>query len=297
MKKWIIGIAALVMLCVMALSLASCSNYNQINSIHVVARDYERLTYTVQWVTKDADGNEVCTDIGTMTQTFRRLNAEGGNPYVINGHKFNVTSGGVIDTAMTITGGDYAGDSMTSTVLFEGAFSPVASYKAYVTPAEEQIVSSHTESRAYTSYIDYVSTKKRATITVNGNTGTFKIPSYCYDNESLYWLVRGSDLGQSAYSLSIAGVNNLQGGTRSVSVAKAASKYKVTVPMIANEVETYLVGLTAASEYGSGISTNIYFLPSYTHTQGGADVDVNKLPVRIDEGNVRYVLSALSTAE
>lgn len=298
MKKGILIIAVLLVLCVTGGIFAACSNVNQINFIHVVARDYERFTYKVQWVETDPETQkEVLTDIGTMTLTFQRLEKKDEQDslpkYTIDGKEYTLASGGVIQTDLVIDNAEspYSGEEVHSTVLFQDKFSPIASYKQYITTDT---------ARAYISAIDYVSLKKKASITVNGVTQTFKIPSYCFDNDSLYYLVRGSDLGQASYSLSVSGVDNLQGGTRSVTIGKNATMQPINVPLFGegqeNTIDTYMVSLSAASTYGNGTVVSIFFKQSYEHTNAaGKKVDINKLPVRIDEGKVRYVITGVST--
>ena len=292
MKKVILAIVALVMISIVGLSVVGCSNVNQINFIHVVSRDNEQLTYTVQWVEYDATTGEEtsCTDIGEFVYTFKRLeDYQNGTynevSYTLNGVEYKLSSGGVIKSELTITDGQYKGETMQAEVLFQNAFSPIASHKQYTAVGEDA------ETRSYTSDIDY--TGKKIAFTINGEASTSKKPNYTYDNESLYFLVRGSDLSQKSYSLSVAGVNNLEGGTRSVSVAKASDLVKTTVPLFGDEVlECYMVRLTAASTYGSGTYADIYFLQTYKV----GNIDVNKLPVRIDEGHVRYVLKSVTAS-
>lgn len=278
MKKFLLSIVALVLLGAMAMAFVACSNVNQINFIHVVARDKETMTYTIQWVDKAADtGAETTTDIGTMTMQFRRLVDKDVD---LNGNTYHIASGGMLKTVLDVTDGDYAGDSMQATVLFENAFSPIASSKTYVAAGDQ--------ARSYTSAIDYTA-KKSVQIEVNGKTSSFKKPNYCYDNDSLYFLARGSDMGQASYSLSVAGVDNLQGGTRTVSLAKAAAQQSVQVPLL-GAADTYMIRLTTNTTYGNGTYSDLYFLPTYQYDTGSGTVDINKLLLRIDEGHVRYVL-------
>lgn len=297
MKKFVLAIVALVMISSLAIGIAGCSNVNQINFLHVVARDHEKLTYDVQWIEYDAEtGAETSAQtIGEMTYTFDRLEDlqydKDKNPtykdvsYTLNGKEFIFSSGGVLKTEINITSGTYSGDHVVSEVLFQNAYSPLASKKTYTAVKDADM-------RSYTSSIDY--TGKQIAITVNGVESTFKKANYTYDNESLYFMVRGSDLGQSSYSLSVAGVNNLEGGTRSVSIAKASDLQKVKAPLFGEETkDCYMVRLTAAASYGNGTHSDVYFLQSYK----AEGVDMNKLPVRIDEGNVRYVLKAVSTTK
>ncbi len=291
MKKVILILSVVALVLTMGLGAFACSNVNQINFISVVARDYEHYTYTVY---AKGEGDQLAA-IGTFTYTFKRLQAtEGEIAYYIDGHEYTLSSGGVIKTSLSISDGQYAGETVTAEVLFQNAYSPIASRKVYnafkngTADAE----------RSYTSVIDYTN-KKNIVATVNGEEHSFKKPSYCYDNDTLYSLARGSDISRDSYALSIAGVDNLKPGTRTVSMAKRVDTVSLDVAcMSAEPIATTCIALTAAAQYGTGTSAYIYFAPSYRHTDGaGNSVDLNKVPVRIDEGNYVYKLTAISTDE
>lgn len=292
MKKLLLTLAVIAVVLTMGLGAVACSNVNQINFISVVARDYEQYTYSVYEV-KSAEEK---VEIGTFVYMFKRIVASEGasTTYAIDGKEYMLSSGGVIKTQLNITAGQYAGENVTCEVLFENAFSPIASkkvYNAYKDGAAD-------ESRSYVSVIDYTA-KKNVSITVNGETQTFKKANYCYDNDSLYSLARGSDISRSSYSLSVAGVDNLQGGTRTVSMSLMANTVELNVPcMSAEPLKATVVTLRAAAQYGSGTASYVYFVPSYRHTDlNGNSIDLNKVPVRMDEGNYMYTLTAISTEE
>lgn len=295
MKKLFLTVGVVAMMLCFALGAFACSNVNQINFISVVARDYEQYTYTVYEQANDAD--KTLTDIGTFVYTFRRLKASSDQStinYTLNGQSYSLTSGGVISTELSITAGQYAGEHVVADVLFQNAFNPIASHKVYTAYTDGQ----PDEARSYESSIDYTA-KKQVSITVNGNTSTFKKPSYCYDNDTLYSLVRGSDISRSSYSLTVAGVDNLQGGTRSVSIALVSTDLKQDIPcMSAEPLSTTCVMLGTRAQYGTSTSTQIYFVPGYRLTVGADQtVDLNKVPVRIDEGKYIYKLTDISVTE
>lgn len=292
MKKCLLILAVLILAACTALGALACSNVNQINFISVVARDYERFSYTV-YEKGEADD---MTPIGTFVYTFHRLqNADGGEiVYPINGKEYTLTSGGVIDTQLTVTAGKYAGENVHATVLFQNAYSPIASYKVYNAYSD----GAADTQRSYTSEIDYTA-KKTISMNVNGREQSFKKPGYCYDNDTLYSLARGSDITRSSYTLSVAGVDNLQGGTRTVGMGLMSKTVSLTIPCMGEEPQsTVCVVLTAGAQYGVGTSAYIYFVPSYTHVDSqNRTVDLNKVPVRMDEGNYIYLLDAISTEE
>ena len=292
MKKLLLTLAVIAVVLTMGLGAVACSNVNQINFISVVARDYEQYTYTVY----EVRSTEEKVAIGTFTYTFKRIVASDGasTVYSIDGNEYTLSSGGVIKTQQDITEGKYAGETVTAEVLFENAFTPIASkkvYNAYLDGAEDA-------SRSYVSTIDYTA-KKNVVITVNGEQKTFKKPGYCYDNDSLYSLARGSDISRSSYSLSVAGVDNLQGGTRTVTMGLMSNTVALTVPcMSAEPLNASVVTLRAAAQYGAGTASYVYFVPSYRHTDlNGNSIDLNKVPVRMDEGNYMYTLVGISTDE
>ena len=298
MKKIVLTICVLALMLCLSLGAFACSNVNQINFISVVARDYEHYTYTLYEQADDAA--KTLTAIGTYTYTFRRLQPAAGQStvsYTLNGAEYTLVSGGVISTELTITEGEYKGDHVTCEVLFQNAYSPIASHKVYIARKGDQ----EDAERSYDTSLVYTA-KKQVSITVKANgedkTSTFKKPNYCYDNDTLYSVVRGSDISRSSYSLTVAGVDNLMGGTRSVSIALVSTNLSLDVPCLSAEpVVTTCVMLGTIAQYGASTTTSIYFLPSYRLAVGDATVDLNKVPVRIDEGKYIYKLDAVSVTE
>ena len=292
MKKVLLVLAVVVIALSTVFGAIACSNVNQINFISVVARDYEQYTYIVYEVVSTTEKNA----IGTFTYSFKRIVVPDGNvtKYVLNDKEYTFSSGGVIKTQLNVTEGTYKGENVTSEVLFQNAFSPIASKKVYNAFSD----GAADEARSYVSVIDYTA-KKNISITVNGKEQTFKKPNYCYDNDTLYSLARGSDISRQSYSLSVAGVDNQQGGTRTIAMVKMVNPVSMDVPfMSAEPLSATCVAITAAAKYGSGTSGYVYFVPSYRHTDStGKQIDLNKVPVRIDEGKYMYVLTAISTEE
>ncbi|MBO4534740.1 MAG: hypothetical protein J5755_02255, partial [Clostridia bacterium] len=162
----------------------------------------------------------------------------------------------------------------------------VASYKVF---------ESADEARAYTSKIVY--TKKKAYITVNGKETSFKAKN-CYDNESLYTLARASRLSDSSYTLSIAGVDNLQGGTRTVAFAKA-NNVELTNNLFCDDanvplnINCYHVTLSTAAKYGKSTQTHVYLSVNKLDCKKADNsvVRVLKVPLKIVEGSVSYILT------
>ena len=275
MKKAVIITLALVMaLCPVVL--AACSSVNQLNSISVSWTDYEHYVYEIRQ-------DNVAEAIGKMTYTFERILTD--TQVQIGEATYTASEGAIISTKLEITSGEYQGDVMESKVLVKSNLLPVASFKK---------LESTDTARAYTSSIVYESKKVR--ITVNGKTSTFKARN-CYDNESLYTLARASRLTEQSYGLSVAGVDNLQGSTRSVSMQKASNAEIAVGAFVDSEnkarsINCYHVVLSSAAKYGKGVQTHIYFAIDKQDVKKADDsvVRVLKAPLKIVEGNYIYNL-------
>lgn len=275
MKKAILITLALILALCPAV-LAACSSVNQINAISVSWSDYEQFTYNIY----EGDSN---TPVGTMVYTFERILSE--RVVQVGGDDYTVTEGAIITTELEITAGTYLGDKISSIVLVKSSLLPVASYKEF---------ESADETRAYTSKIVYG--KKKAYITVNGKESSFKAKNV-YDNESLYTLARASRLTESSYSLSIAGVDNLQGGTRSVAFAKGNNVTLQSDLFVDGEgnkldIECYHVGLSTAAKYGASTQTHFYLATEKMSWQKADSTPVRllKVPFKIVEGDFNYIL-------
>ena len=273
MKKVIvILLAVIVVLCPVVLT--ACSSVNQLNSISVSFKDYEQFVYNIY-------EDNVVDPIGTMTYTFERINAE--TTLHVGPGEYTVSEGAIITTEVNITAGTYQGDHIQSVVLVKSSLLAVASYKVY---------ESQDEARAYTSYVVYGN--KKVNFTINGKESSHKVRS-CYDNDSLYTLARASRLSESSYSLSVAGVDNLQGNTRSVSFGKGADVEMGCDAVLDGEgqrkpINCYHVVLSTSAQYGKGAQTHIYLaIDKSEETQ-----KVLKVPVKIVEGTYSYILASIS---
>ena len=276
MKKVILITLALILALCPAV-LAACSSVNQINAISVSWSDYEQFKFNIY----EGDSN---ASIGTMSMTFERILAE--TVVEVGGDEYTVKEGAIISTELEITSGTYLGDKITSKVLVKSSLVPVASYKVF---------ESNDENRAYTSKIVY--TKKKAYITVNGKETSFKAKN-CYDNDSLYTLARASRLSDSSYTLSIAGVDNLQGGTRTVAFGKANNVTLTNALFcddanVPKELNCYHVTLSTAAKYGSSTQAHIYLAVEKQDVKRADDsvVRVLKVPLKIVEGDFSYILT------
>ncbi len=285
MKRIVIISIISVMLLSVCLA-AGCSSVNQLNLLSVGWTDYEQYVYNVY------EGDST-TAIGTMTYTFQRLVPVDGQVKCTVGDKeYTVSSGALIITDLNITGGQYAGETMTSTVLVGDKLQSIASYKEYRAVDEQ---------RSYITSVDY-GTDKKATITINGQSAQFKKGTTCYDNDSLYTLVRASDFGVSSYGLAVTSTDNLQGSTRNVSIAMISANAPVTCDFKIDPnafentpIECYQLRVLAQAAYGNGTAHYLYFAKTVIEqNKGDVTKKLKKVLVKIQEGNYSYVLSSIS---
>lgn len=285
MKRIVIISIITVMLVSVCLA-AGCSSVNQLNLLSVGWTDYEQYVYNVY----EGDSK---TPIGTMTYTFERLFPTDGQVKCMVGDKeYTVASGALITTALNVTGGQYAGEQLTAVVLVGDKMQSIASYKQY---------KAVDEARSYVTSVDY-GTGKKATITINGVSNQFKKGTACYDNDSLYTLVRASEFDVSSYGLSITATDNLQGDKRNVSVSMISANspvscdFKLDPYAIEDEpIECYQLRVLAAAPYGNGTAHYLFFAKTVIQqAKGDVTKKLKKVLVKIQEGDYTYLLSSIS---
>jgi len=262
----------LVFTAIFAFSATGCSQVSQLNKLQAPWADYEKFTYEVSKTTGDTTES-----IGTMTMIFERLN---NVKTVINGNEFTVT-GSACTTELNITAGENAGDSIVSKVAFKTDFTPIASYRE-----------SDIGGTVNSVYILHNTSKNRGTIALNGSAPvTFKSRGINYDNEMLYLLIRGSDLSVESYSMSFNLTNNIDGGSYSVSAARADT---VTINTDLGEKECVNYSMNTAAAYGSGTTRTVSIAKSFITVE---NTDIIKPIVKITEGAYSYTLTAITTVK
>ena len=192
MKK-ILPIVLILVCCALPMVFASCGSVSQrslLSTGYVCSDDgYELFTYEVKV------GEEV---VGKMTMKFEPVK---GREVTIPSaeadgeKKFTVTNSTLLTTELTMTNGD----TIRSYVLHRSDCTPIYSYKETKIEGETKVMQVAYESKYL--YADRY---------VNGEHESYRHKSSgCYDNESLYAIVRASSIGDSSYSLSYTCVNQL----------------------------------------------------------------------------------------
>lgn len=278
MKKILpISIILIIIIILIVTSFSGCSNVSQLNKLQAPWNNYEQFTYELS----KTEG-ETSTVIGTMVMTFERILNENT---VINGDNYNI-NGSLCTMELDIAQGDSAGDSITSIVAFKTDFTPIASYKISDINGIEN-----------TSYIKYNTSKNKGTLIYNGIETEFKQSASYYDNEMLYSLVRASDLNSKDYTMSFASTDNIDGGSRSISVAKSSTELTINVNGH-GDVPCTAFSLTASAEYGNGTTLALAIAKSpLTIGEGENATDIVKAIVKITEGVYNYTLTNVSLTE
>ncbi len=278
MKKILkIALTVAIIVIMAAIALAGCSQVSQLNKLQAPWANYERYTYEL---TK-SDGTDTQV-IGQLVMTVQRLiNAA----VAINGDDYTV-NGAYATMHLDINAGDGAGDSISSQVVFNMDFTPVASYR-------QTVIDGVTN----TSYVKYNTSKKKGTLIFNGEESVFKQEASYYDNEMIYLLIRASDLAASSYSVSFAATNNIEGGSRNISATKTSDSVKLTITPF-GEVECANFALTAAADYGDGtiLALSIAKSPLKINNDDNSPVVVKPI-MRIAEGAYTYTLKNISLTE
>ncbi len=266
MKKFVFIILILSLMVIPVFT--GCSQVSQLNKLQAPWNDYEKFSYIVSY-----DG----TNIGTMDMTFKRIK---NTTVTINEDEFNF-EGSVCTMQLNITEGENAGDSISSEVAFNTDFSPIASYKT-----------TFLKGVTTASFIKYNTGKNKGTLTLNGNSTTFKHTSTAYDNEMLYLLVRASDLKDSKYSMSFTSPNNLEGKLNKISVTKGGTTEIITE---LGTINCNNFTISAEATYGEGVALVLSIAKSPILL--AENKDSAKVITKIIEGKYTYLLVSATNTE
>lgn len=289
MKK-IVLIVSILALCLVPVLFTACSNVSQrdlLTTGYVCSDDgYEFFAYDVY----HTEG-ETKTVVGEMTMKFEPKKAKNvtlPSATEESGEKtFNSFTGTLLSVDATING-----DTILSRVIYGGNCLPTYSYKRTVIDGvtKEMQVSyegKYLYAKLFENGVEKSSVRHKA--------------SGCYDNESLYAIVRASAVGSSSYSLSYTCVNALTGNADSMSISRvgtAEETYDVLVPSDftpTEEVEkyttpTYVFRVQTGNQYASSYLVEIT-QNSQTVKNEVVDIkNVKKVITAIVEGDYRYVL-------
>ena len=119
--------------------------------------------------------------------------------------------------------------------------------------------------------------------------------SGCYDNETLYAIIRASVVDESSYSLSYTAFNALTGNADGITISRGAAANE-NIPLLPPSVIPEGTETPTTPTYTFTISTDNQYASSYSMeiTQGSVTAsNVKKVIVSITEGNYKYVLSDL----
>ena len=296
MKK-VLLIILILALCSAPVLFAACSNVSQrdlLTTGYVCSENgYEYFAYDVY----HAEGNEK-TIVGEMTMKFEPKKAKNVTLPCLtedSGEKtFNSFSGTLLSPDVTMQNGD----TILSRVIYGSDLLPTYSYKRTVIGGVEKVMQVSYEgkylyAKMFENGVEKSSVRHKA--------------SGCYDNESLYAIVRASQVGESSYSLSYTCVNALTGNADGMSISRvgnAEETYDVLVPteyILPEGVEkyttpTYVFRIQTDNQYASSYLMEIT-QKSQTVKNDKIDIkNVKKVITAIVEGEYRYILKDVQIA-
>lgn len=292
MKKFLLTILILV-LCATPLLFTACSSVSQrdlLTTGYVCSKDgYESFDYNVYKA--DEDGYYTVL-VGKMTMKFEpKENATLALPAADgeNAKTLESFTGTLLSVDVTMDNGD----TVLSRVAYDSACLPSYSYKRTevggvkremtVTYEEKYLYANLYENGAKVSDLEH----KKAN---------------CYDNESLYAIVRASSVGASSYSLSFTCVNPLTAHADGITISKSGTMDE-NIPILTPTEYTLPEGKEkyTTPTYVFSISTdNQYASPYYMEvTESSQTVKNDKINIKnvkkvitsIIEGEYKYVLS------
>ena len=286
MKKLLLTILILV-LCATPLLFTACSSVSQrdlLTTGYVCGKDgYESFDYDV--FKADEEGYYTLP-VGKMTMKFEpKENASFDLPSVgsENGKKIEAFTGTLLSVDVTMDNGD----TVLSRVIYDSACLPSYSYKRTVIGGvTKEMTVSYEDKYLYADCYEN-GEKVRSVEHKKAN---------CYDNESLYAIVRASSVGASSYTLSFTCVNPLTGTANGMTISKSGTMDE-NIPILTPAEYTLPEGKEkfTTPTYVFSISTdNQYASPYYMEvTQTSQTVTNDKINIK----NVKKVITSIIEAE
>ncbi len=290
MKKVLLAVLILI-LCSVPVLFAACSNVSQrdlLTTGYVCSENgYEYFAYDVYH--KDGNAKQL---VGTMTMKFEPKKAKD----VIlpcasedSGERaFGAFTGTLLSVDLTMDNGD----SILSRVIYESDLTPTYSYKKTVIGGVTKEMQVSYEGK-YLYAKRFEGGKEVASLRHKA--------AGCFDNESLYAIVRASVVGESSYSLSYTAVNPLTMNADGMSIGKAGTLDETIDVLVPTEytlpegkekytTPTYVFRIQTDNQYAASYSMEIT-QKSVTVKNDVIDVkNVKKVITSITEGDYSYVL-------
>ena len=299
MKKVVFAVLILV-LCCTPLLFTACSNVSQrelLSTSYVCGDDgYELFTYDVYRLD---DAGKYTVKVGEMTMKFERLNNKDAILPAVTTESGSVLYAGYVGARLTthleVETGNAANptDTIDSTVLYKSNCTPSFSYKHTVIGGVDKVMQ-----------VIYEEKYLYATRYENGvEAASYKHKSSgCYDNETLYAIIRASVPDESSYSLSYTSFNPLTGNADGITISRGSLENE-NIPLLTPSVLPEGTETFTTPTYNFTIQTDNQYASSYSMelTEGSVTVkndkidvtNVKKVITQITEGDYRYVLSGV----
>jgi len=271
MKKILLVLLILVV-AALPMAFAACSRTTQSSRLstgYVCTKDgYELFSYRV------FKGEQ---EIGTMTMCFRPLaEAEVSlpDPTKEGDRIFKGVTGTRLDLSLVVP---EKGDSVTSSVIYEGDFTPIYSYKKTIIDGVTKEMQVVYEEKTVNTKL-YQDGKEI-------DSAEFKNSGY-YDNEMLYALVRASVINDSSYSFTYKCPNALTSSLDGMAITRSEAA-EVSVPFLnaTEKIPCYRFSISTENPYAKSYSMTV--AQSKQKVDG---IGVNKVITGIVEGEYKYNL-------
>ena len=293
MKK-VLLVVLILALSATPLLFAACSSVSQrdlLTTGYVCSKGgYEYFAYDVF---KADDDGYYTIPVGTMTMKFEPMEdcavtlpdagAEGGEKSIEH------FTGTLLSTDVTMDNGD----TILSRVVYDSGCVPTYSYKrTFIGGVTKEMQVSYEEKYLYAdryeegSKVSSVEHKK----------------ANCYDNESLYAIVRASSVSASSYTLTFTAVNPLTGSVNGMTISKEGTTDNTVALLTPSEytlpegkekytTPTYVFSIATDNQYASK-----YYMEVTANAQTVKNETINiknvkKIITSIIEGQYKYVLT------
>ena len=292
MKKVLLAVLILV-LCATPLLFTACGSVSQrdlLTTSYVCSQNgYEYFEYDIFHADDDGKFTE---PVGSMSMKFEPLKEKAVTLPCV-GEEKERTFDSYNGTLLTMKAEFTNGDTILSQVIYSSSCRPKFSYKCtnFSGVKKEMQVSykgKYLYAKRYVNGVQKSSVRHKA--------------SGCYDNESLYAIIRASSIGDASYSLSYTCVNPLTGNADDMSISRTGSIDDAIAILTPKEYElpegkekfttpTYVFRITTDNEYAGSYYVEITKNSQTVENDKINIKNVKKVITTIVEGEYKYALS------
>lgn len=275
--------AAIMLLVLAVFTLTGCSSTPTENLLSSSWNVYERLTYNVVYTPDTGDVQN-----GVYVSEIETLVNKSGATISINGENVTYTEGYHLTTSLAIGSTTIASELFFHKINNSEFFYPAVGFVSKTVDGEVVLTQKNV--------FDGANKKINVTTVENGESSqyTLSYSKLCYDNISLYYIIRTLPLSDGTCSLTFD--VPMHNGELASLTAAASTTSTETIPALSGyagkeNIDCYYVSVSRNTSL-SGLSYQAYYAKDNVTVDG---ITVKKLPVKLAEGNAVYTLSAIST--